>query len=97
MAQRPLVRFLFALLLVSAQHAALAHPLWHFSDAPLPPAEQALCFQHGALDSVGSAVGCGSAATEATAAPASAPESIAPPEAPAPGISPTSRSPPALP
>ena len=71
------LRVLLAAALLSAQHAALAHGLWHSVDQKSQPAQKQLCGQHDALGTVAGAV-CGIALTS----PAEAPQSRAAPTIP---------------
>ena len=91
-----ILRVLLAVALLSAQHAALAHGLWHSIDQKSQPAQKQLCGQHDALGTVAGAVN-----NIAVAALAEAPVvpcffTVALPAAKSPGLAPSSRGPPAL-
>ncbi len=53
---RLILRILFAVALLNAQHAALAHQIWHFGDQGTQPAQSELCGQHNALGTVAGAL-----------------------------------------
>jgi hypothetical protein len=90
------LRVLLAAALLSAQHAALAHGIWHSIDAKSQPAQKQLCGQHDALGTVAGAVDS-SAVTASSESPA-APEfhGVTLPAAKSPGLAPSSRGPPAF-
>jgi len=90
------LRVLLAAALLSAQHAALAHQIWHSVDQKSQPAQKQLCGQHDALGTVAGAVDSGTVATPAELPPAFAVRSVTVPEARSPGLAPSSRGPPAL-
>jgi hypothetical protein len=52
------LRIFIALALLSAQHAALAHQIWHLADKGKLPAQNQLCSQHEALGTVAGALDC---------------------------------------
>ena len=61
------LRILLALLLLNAQHAALAHQAWHAGDKSGPPSQQQLCDMHEALGTVAGALDCAGIAPVAVA------------------------------
>ena len=90
------LRVLLALALLNAQHAALAHQIWHLGDHGTQPAQNQLCDQHDALGTVAGAVD-GPIALFAGEAPSDfLPRSAALPSATTPGLAPSSRGPPTL-
>jgi len=93
----PALRILFALALLSAQHAALAHQIWHLGDHSTQPAQKQLCDQHEALGAVAGAVDCPIAAAAVEATPDVQRCFVALPAAATPGLAPSSRGPPTLP
>ncbi|MEO8144166.1 MAG: hypothetical protein ABI654_08120 [Betaproteobacteria bacterium] len=96
MGLRLLLRILFAVALLNAQHAALAHQIWHFGDQGTQPAQSELCGQHNALGTVAGALDA-PAALLACDVPAGIPvESTDLPSAATPGLAPSSRGPPSL-
>jgi hypothetical protein len=52
------LRILIALALLNAQHAALAHQIWHLGDHATLPAQSQLCDHRQALGAVAGAVDC---------------------------------------
>jgi hypothetical protein len=90
------LRILFAFALLSAQHAALAHQIWHLGDHGMQPAQKVLCDQHDALGTV--AGGLDSTLIQPSAeAPADfLLRSVALPSAATSGFAPSSRGPPSL-
>lgn len=52
------LRIVLALALLNAQHAALAHQVWHLGDHGTQPAQKQLCGQHQALGTVAGALDC---------------------------------------
>ena len=50
------LRVFFALALLSAQHAALSHEVWHLGKHGPQPAQKQLCDQHEALGTVAGAL-----------------------------------------
>ena len=90
------LRLLLAAALLSAQHAALAHGLWHSVDQKSQPAQKQLCGQHDALGTVAGAV-CGVAIAAAAETPALPPFYALPlPAAKSSPLAPSSRGPPAF-
>jgi hypothetical protein len=90
------LRILLALLLLSAQHAALSHALAHLGPQGVPAEQKQLCDQHDAFGSVAGAVGC---ANPPTLAAVLAPSGSFPAGLPAAciaGLAPSSRGPPPL-
>lgn len=90
------LRVLLAAALLSAQHAALAHGLWHSVDQKSQPAQKQLCGQHDALGTVAGAVNCIAVASLSEAPAISAFFIVALPAARAPALAPSSRGPPAF-
>jgi hypothetical protein len=91
------LRILLALLLLSAQQAALSHAMSHLDPHGLPDQERLLCDQHDALGAVAGALDC-----PAVPLPGAAPadlsfHSLELPSAAAPRLAPSSRGPPTLP
>ncbi len=96
MAPARALRILLALLLLSAQHAALSHQIWHFGDHDSQPVQNQLCDQHDALGTVAGALDSPAMLLPGDA-PAAVPfRSMALPSATTPGLAPSSRGPPAL-
>jgi len=90
------LRLVLALALLSAQHAALAHQIWHWGDGKAQPAQKQLCGQHDALGVVAGAVDA-PATPVVTRDPAdSGYGSIVLPAAALPRLAPSSRGPPAF-
>jgi hypothetical protein len=88
------LRLLLALALLNAQHAALAHPVWHLGDHGTQPAQNQLCDQHQALGTVAGALDCAIVQLSGEA-PADFPyRSVDLPAATTPGLAPSSRGPP---
>jgi hypothetical protein len=52
------LRLFLALALLNAQHAALAHQVWHLGDHGTQPSQNQLCDQHQALGTVAGALDC---------------------------------------
>lgn len=90
------LRILIALALLNAQHAALAHQIWHLGDHATLPAQSQLCDHHQALGAVAGAVDCPIVQASDQAAPDFLYRSAALPAATAPGLTPSSRGPPSL-
>ena len=90
-----LLRVLLAAALLSAQHAALAHGMWHSVDQKSQPAQKQLCGQHDALGTVAGAVNSIAVASSAEAPAVPAFFIVALPAAKSPGLAPSSRGPPA--
>jgi hypothetical protein len=90
------LRILLALLLLSAQHAALSHALAHLDPQGVPAEQKQLCDQHDAFGSVAGAVGCANPPTLAAVRPLSNSFVADLPAASAPGLEPSSRGPPSL-
>jgi len=88
------LRFLFSLALLSAQHAALAHQIWHLGDHSTQPSQKQLCDQHEALNTVAGSVDCPMAAGAVEVLPASLACFVDQPAAATPGLAPSSRGPP---
>ena len=90
------LRIFIALALLSAQHAALAHQIWHLGDQGKLPAQNQLCSQHEALGTVAGALDC-----PLLPSPGEAQENflycfLALPAATTLGLAPSSRGPPTL-
>ena len=88
------LRIFLALALLNAQHAALAHQVWHLGDHGMQPAQNKLCDQHQALGTVAGALDC-----PIVQFPGEAPadflyRSVERPAATAPGLAPSCRGPP---
>ena len=90
------LRILLALLLLSAQHAAFAHQIWHLGDKSSQPAQQRLCDQHGALGSVAGALDCAMAQLPGEAPADFSFRFVNLPAAALPGLAPSSRGPPSF-
>ena len=90
------VRILLAVLLLSAQHAALAHAISHLDRQGLPVEQQSLCDQHDALGTVAGALGSATVLQVAAAVPLFASSVPGLPAASRPGRAPSSRGPPTL-
>jgi len=90
------LRILIALALLNAQHAALAHQIWHLGDHSTQPSQKQLCDQHEALATVAGAVDCPIAAAALDAPPDFILSFVALPAAATPGLAPSSRGPPTL-
>jgi len=88
------LRILFALALLSAQHLALAHGIWHLGDQSTQPSHKQLCDQHAALNTVAGAVDCPIAPAAVDAPPDFIRCFVALPAAATPGLAPSSRGPP---
>jgi hypothetical protein len=91
------LRIFLALALLNAQHAALAHQVWHLGDYGTQPAQNQLCDQHQALGTVAGALDC---PIVQPSGEARADFLYRFPELPAltaPGLAPSSRGPPPLP
>jgi hypothetical protein len=93
----PALRILFALVLLNAQQAALAHQVWHLGKQATLPAQSQLCDYHQALGAVAGAVDCAIALPAGDALPEPSHRSLDHPAATAPGLAPSSRGPPTLP
>jgi hypothetical protein len=90
------LRILFALALLNAQQAALAHQIWHFGDPGTHPAQSELCGQHDGLGTVAGALDCPIDKLSTEAPSEFLHWSVAPPSAATPGLAPSSRGPPVL-
>ena len=90
------LRILFAVALLSAQHAALAHQIWHFADHGQQPAKNELCGQHDALGTVAGALDSPVIQLSGEAPAGFLHRSVALPSAATPGLAPSSRGPPAF-
>ena len=96
MALQRSLRILLALLLLSAQQAALSHALSHLDRQGLPDEQKQLCEQHDAFGTVTGALNC------AILPPAPAARLVSRiliaglPAASTPGLAPSSRGPPPL-
>lgn len=86
------LRILLALLLLSAQQAALSHQLYHFFEAA--PAQEELCCYHEALGTVSGALDAPATLFAGTAPAEISCCSVALPSAAMPGPAPSSRGPP---
>ena len=90
------LRLFLALVLLSAQQAALSHQLWHLGDKVAQPAQGQLCHQHAALDTVAGAVDCPAQQFSAGTAADFNVRLLAPLAATKRGLAPSSRGPPTL-
>ena len=90
------LRILFAVALLNAQHAALAHQIWHFGDQDTRPAQRELCGQHDALGTVAGGLDCPVVPQSAETPAELLHGFVALPSAVIPGLAPSSRGPPAL-
>jgi hypothetical protein len=90
------LRIFLALVLLNAQHAALAHQIWHLGNHDTLPAQGQLCDQHEALSTVAGALDCPLALFEGGTPSGFLYCSVALPAATTPGLAPSSRGPPAL-
>ena len=88
------LRIFLALALLNAQHAALAHQVWHLGDHAKLPAQSQLCDQHQALGTVAGAVDCPIVQSASEAPPDFLYRSVNLPVAATPGLAPSSRGPP---
>ena len=88
------LRIFLALALLNAQHAALAHQLWHLGDHGAPPAQNQLCDQHHALGTVAGALDCPLVQLSGEVPPDFLYRCIALPTVTTPGLAPSSRGPP---
>ena len=91
------LRILLAILLLSAQQAALSHAVFHLDKHGLPAEQRALCDQHDALGTVAGALGSAAAPLIAVTVPLPSCSFADFPAASRPGLAPSSRGPPALP
>jgi hypothetical protein len=90
------LRIFLALALLNAQHAALAHQVWHLGDHGTQPAQNQLCDQHQALGTVAGALDCPIVQLSGAAPADFLYRSVELPAATKPGLAPSSRGPPAL-
>jgi len=90
------LRILLALLLLGAQHLALAHQIWHVGDQSGQPAQQQLCDKHEALGAVAGALNGAGMTLDAESAASLAVLRACLPAASTPGFVATSRGPPSL-
>jgi len=90
----PALRILFALALLSAQHVALAHGIWHLGDHSTQPSQKQLCDQHEALNTVAGSVDCPMAPAAVDAPRDFLRCFVALPAAATPGLASSSRGPP---
>jgi hypothetical protein len=90
------LRILLAILLLSAQQAALSHAIFHLDRQGLPAEQRTLCDQHDALGTVAGALGSVVVPPVAVAVPVRACSVPDLPAASQPGLAPSSRGPPAL-
>ena len=84
------------MLLLSAQHAALAHQIWHLGDKSSHPAQQRLCDQHEALGTVAGALDYATVPLAGLSPVDVAYRSVDLPAAARPGLPPSSRGPPSF-
>ena len=90
------LRIFLAFALLSAQHAALAHQVWHLGDHGLQPAQNLLCDQHQALGTVAGALDCPIVRLPGEVPQNSLDRSAELPAVTLPGLAPSSRGPPTL-
>jgi len=90
------LRILLALALLSAQHAALSHQIWHLGDQDSQPAQKQLCDQHDALGTVAGALDSAPAMLSGEGPADFQFASVELPSAKTPGLAPSSRGPPTL-
>ena len=88
------LRILFALLLLSAQQAALSHAISHVDDRGLPNEQKLLCDQHDALGTVAGALDCALPPLTGAALPVPVFFAVDLPAVSTPGLAPSSRGPP---
>ena len=91
------LRIVIALALLSAQHAALAHQIWHLGDQGKLPAQNQLCSQHDALGTVAGALDCPLMPMLGETPAEFLFRSTEQPAADLPGLAPSSRGPPTRP
>jgi len=96
MALRRALGILIALLLLSAQHAAISHALSHLDRQGLPDEQKQLCDQHDAFGTVTGALGGTIVPLVVDALPIFAYSVADLPAASLPGLAPSSRGPPTL-
>ena len=89
------LRLFVAVVLLSAQHAALTHQVWHLGDDATQPAQSRLCGQHHALDTASGVLDCPSPMVAAVASVDTLGALVAVATATVAGPSPSSRGPPA--
>jgi hypothetical protein len=90
------LRILLALLLLSAQQAALAHALSHLDKRGVPAEQKSLCDQHDALGTVAGALNSALVLLPGEAFSDFSFHCMELPSAETPGLAPSSRGPPAL-
>ena len=90
------LRILLALLLLSAQHAALSHAVYHVDERGLPAEQKPLCDQHDALGTVAGALDGAHLPLAAVVPPVPICCCADLPAASTPGLAPSSRGPPTL-
>jgi len=91
-----ILRIFIALALLSAQHAALAHQIWHLGDPGKLPAQNQMCAQHEALGTVAGGLDCPFVPMQSDAPAGFVLRSTELPAAALPGRAPSSRGPPTL-
>jgi hypothetical protein len=91
-----ILRIFIALALLNAQHAALAHQIWHLGDHGTQPAQKQLCDQHEALGTVAGALDCPIVLFAGESPSDFLHRTAALPSATTPGLAPSSRGPPTL-
>ncbi len=90
------LRIFIAFALLSAQHAALSHGVFHLDKRGLPAEQKQLCDKHDALGTVAGALDCAPLLPVAVALPVPASFVADLPAASTPGLAPSSRGPPSL-
>ena len=90
------LRVLLALLLMSAQHAALSHAISHVDENGLPAEQKLLCDQHDALGTVAGALDSPVVPVACERPADFLFRPLAHPAASMPGLAPSSRGPPTL-
>jgi hypothetical protein len=90
------LRILFAVALLNAQHAALAHQIWHLGDKGTQPAQSEFCGHHNALGTAAGALDSPAAFLACDTPAGISIDSISLPSAATPGLAPTARGPPSL-
>lgn len=90
------LRIFIAFALLGAQHAALAHQIWHIGDQGKQPSQSQLCAHHEALGTVAGVLDCPLLPALGEAPADFLLRFSALPAATTPGLAPSSRGPPTL-
>ena len=90
------LRILLALLLLSAQQAALSHAVSHLDESRLPAEQRLLCDQHDALGTVAGALDCAVPPLTGLVSPVAVFTAAHLPAISTAGLAPSSRGPPTL-